>query len=83
VGRADREVGPAPLLACLDASASHAADGRPVALAWDFGDGSPRSAEPIACHRYAEPGSYAASVQVTDPAGRTATAVVIVTATGR
>lgn len=81
VGRADREVGPTPLRACFDATASHGADGRPLALTWDFGDGSARSAEPVACHACAGPGSYAASVEATDLAGRSALAVVIVTAT--
>jgi hypothetical protein len=81
VGRADREVGPTPLRVCFDATASHAAAGRPLALMWDFGDGSARSAEPVSCHAYAEPGSYAASVEVTDVAGRSALAVVIVTVT--
>ncbi len=33
------------------------------------------------CHAYAEPGSYAASVEATDLAGRSALAVVIVTVT--
>jgi len=81
VGRADREVGPTPLRVCFDATASHGADGRPLALTWDFGDGSARSAEPISCRAYAEPGSYAASVEATDLAGRSALAVVIVTVT--
>ena len=79
MGRADREVGPKPLRVCFDATASHGADGRPLALTWDFGDGSARSAEPISCHVYAEPGSYAASVEATDLAGRAALSVVIVT----
>jgi hypothetical protein len=81
VGRVDREVGPAPLRVCFDGTASHAADGGPLAVTWDFGDGSARSAEPVGCHAYAVPGSYAASVAVTDLAGRSALAVVIVTAT--
>ncbi len=80
VGRADREVGPTPLRVCFDATASHGADGRPLAFTWDFGAGSARSAEPVSCHTYAEPGSYAASVEATDLAGRSSMAVVIVTA---
>ncbi len=81
VARADREVGPAPLFVCFDATASHGADGRPPALTWDFGDGSARSADAVSCHAYGEPGSYAASVQATDLARRSALAVVIVTVT--
>ncbi len=81
MGRADREVGPTPLRVCFDATASHGADGHPLALTWDFGDGSARSAEPVSCHTFAEPGSYAASVEATDLAGRSALAVVIVTVT--
>jgi PKD domain-containing protein len=79
VGRADREVGPAPLLVCFDATASGGADGRPPRLTWDFGDGSARSDGPSPCHAYTEPGSYAASVESSDPR---AISVVIVTATG-
>lgn len=78
-GRVDRELGPAPLRVCFEGAAP-AAGGLPVSLAWDFGDGSPRSPEPYACHTYAEPGSYAASVEATDAAGRSSLAVVIVTA---
>ena len=81
VGRADREVGPPPLRVCFDATASHGADGRPLALTWDFGDGSARSVESVSCHTYAGPGSYAASVEATDRAGRSALSVVIVTVT--
>ena len=81
VGRADREAGPAPLRVCFDATGSHGADRGPFALTWDFGDGSARSEEPVSCHAYAEPGSYAASVEATDLAGRSAMAVVIVTVT--
>lgn len=81
MGRADLEVGPTPLRVCFDATASHGADGWPLALTWNFGDGSARSAEPVSCHTYAGPGSYAASVKATDRAGRSALSVVIVTVT--
>jgi len=80
VGRAGTEVGPVPLRVCFDATASRAADGGPLVLTWDFGDGSAREAGPTACHAYAEPGSYAASVEAIDLAGRRALSVVIVTA---
>ena len=83
LGRADREVGPTPLRVCFDATESHGADGHPLALTWDFGDGSARSVDPVSCHTFAEPGSYAASVEATDLAGRSALAVVIVTVTER
>jgi PKD repeat protein len=82
VARADRVVGPTPLRVCLDATPSFSADVRPLAVAWDFGDGSARSGQAVSCHVYVEPGSYAASVEVTDLAGRATMAVVIVTVTG-
>ena len=81
VARTDREVGPTPLQVCLDATPSFGTDGRRLAVSWDFGDGSARSANAVSCHVYVEPGSYAASVEVTDRAGRAAMAVVIVTVT--
>jgi PKD domain len=82
VGRADREEGPVPLRVCFDATASRDAGAGPLSLTWDFGDGAARAAGPTACHAYAEPGSYAASVEAIDLAGRRALSVVIVTATG-
>jgi PKD domain-containing protein len=80
-GTVDRDVGPAPLRACFDAGESGAARGGPIAIVWDLGDGSARVAGPVACHTYAEPGSYAASVEATDAAGRSAMVVLVVTAT--
>jgi PKD repeat protein len=81
-GRADREVGPAPLRACFEGAATARGEGGAVALAWDFGDGSARAEGHSACHVYAEPGSYAASLEARDAAGRSALSVVVVTATG-
>jgi hypothetical protein len=80
-GRADREVGPVPLAVCFDATAGGAAEAGPLSLTWDFGDGTARASGPTACHAYTEPGSYAASVEAIDGAGRRALSVVIVTAT--
>ncbi|HET7823924.1 MAG TPA: PKD domain-containing protein [Anaeromyxobacter sp.] len=77
-GTVDRDVGPTPLRACFAATAS--GDASALALSWDFGDGSPRAAAAAVCHVYAEPGSYAASVAVSDGAARSAMAVVVVTA---
>ncbi len=55
-------------------------DDGPVTYAWDFGDPSSgvanASSGPAPQHTYAAPGSYAASLRVTDRGGRTATADV-------
>lgn len=47
-------------------------DGSIVGYVWDFGDGSPTSVEASPVHAYATPGSYTASVTVTDDGGLSA-----------
>ncbi len=60
-------------LACtVDGSASSDPEGTALAWAWDFGDGS-ASAGATAAHSYAAPGTYAATLRVTDGDGQTAT----------
>jgi PKD repeat protein len=79
---ADVVSGAAPLRVRFDAAADDP-DGPEGALtyAWDFGDGGTSFARrPV--HRYTEPGTYAATVTVTDAGGATGTDTVEVTVTG-
>ena len=60
-------------LACnFDASASADPDGTIVAYSWDFGDGGSVYGE-LVQHGYAQPGTYAVTLTVTDDVGATAT----------
>lgn len=76
--------GPAPLEVVADASDSSAGEGaRILRYRFDFGDDSPRKRqqEPVARHRYREPGSYQVSVRVLDSQDRSHTARLKVTVT--
>ena len=57
----------------FDASQSSDPDGDPLTYAWAFGDGA-TGAGAQATHAFGAPGSYAATVQVTDPTGLQAVA---------
>lgn len=46
----------------------------PYAFTWDFGDGSPLATGPTPEHTFTAPGTYTATLQVTDSASSTATA---------
>jgi PKD repeat protein len=48
---------------------------------WDFGDGSPHSAEQDPSHTYVAGGTYVATVKVTDSVGGTASASVAISVT--
>lgn len=63
--------------AAFDAGASSDPDGDALAMAWDFGDGTTGTGS-AASHVY-RPGSYVASVRVSDPGGRSARASLAVT----
>jgi cytochrome c len=71
---ADPRAGTAPLTVAFSANGSDA-DGDPLAYAWDFGDGG-TSFRQNPDHTYMEPGTYTATVTVTDPGGATGTATV-------
>jgi hypothetical protein len=57
----------------FDASQSSDPDGDPLTYAWAFGDGATGTGAQ-ATHAFGAPGSYAATVQVTDPTGLNAVA---------
>jgi PKD repeat protein len=57
----------------FDASASRAADGGALTYRWDFGDGT-SAATATASHVYADQGSYAVTLRVTDAEGITSLA---------
>ena len=58
-------------------AASTDADGRVVAFAWAFGDGGTANGVAVA-HTYAAPGTYAATLTVTDNQGGTSTDTALV-----
>jgi PKD repeat protein len=72
--------GPAPLLVEFSGAASSDIDGTIVDHAWDFGDGS-LGAGPAVSHAFA-PGIHTVTLTVTDDAGATAQAAVVITVTG-
>jgi PKD repeat protein len=59
----------------FNASSSRAAAGRRiVSYRWDFGDGTPAGSGVQESHTYTAIGTYTVTLEVTDDAGRTATA---------
>lgn len=66
------------LKVCVDASKSHDPEGGPITFRWDFGDGRGAATTAKACHEYVQPGLYAATVTVTDRAGETDAATVVI-----
>ena len=61
-------------------SAARDADGDGLLSVWSFGDGG-QAGGPDALHTYTQPGTYDATVTVTDPSGASATATVQVVVT--
>jgi len=62
--------GPAPLLVSFNAGCSSDPDGNPLTFTWDFGDGSTGSG--VTATHYYSPGSYDATLTVTDSNGAVA-----------
>ncbi|BDZ46069.1 LamG-like jellyroll fold domain-containing protein [Naasia aerilata] len=62
------------LTASLDGSASSDYDGAIAGWSWNFGDGTAAGTGATVAHTYASPGTYTATLTVTDNAGRTDTA---------
>ncbi|HUK35257.1 MAG TPA: PKD domain-containing protein [Vicinamibacterales bacterium] len=59
----DVALGPAPLRVQLRAIITGS---DPVTISWDFDDGTPPSSSPAPVHTYTDPGTYFATVTVTD-----------------
>ena len=60
--------GEAPLMIQFDASGSSATDNPIISYSWDFGDGSASEGSQVS-HNYTEPGTYQATLTVTDEIG--------------
>lgn len=75
--------GAAPLLVYLDGTLSRSSDPSRwvVHYSWDFGDGTPPVERGWAPHTYANPGTYTATLTVTDNGGQTASTSLTVRAT--
>ena len=78
---ADPGSGTAPLRVRLSSAPMDVEDGPDLLVVWDFGDGG-RGAGQAVWHTYTAPGTYDATVTVTDRGGASATATVQVTVTG-
>lgn len=61
--------GAAPLQVAFGAAGSVDPEGDDLSYEWDFGDGSPGSTEAAAQHLYTTPGTYTATLTVTDEHG--------------
>ncbi len=60
-----------PLTVSLDASSSFDIDGQLTAVAWEFGDSSTGTGNPVT-HKYAKGGAYPVTLKVTDNGGLSA-----------
>ena len=73
--------GQEPLTVSFDGSASRDPEGEALSYAWDFeGDGTVDATTPTATHTYTAPGAYSARLTVTDPAGKSGTTLLPITA---
>ncbi|MFF3348877.1 PQQ-dependent sugar dehydrogenase [Streptomyces sp. NPDC002779] len=70
--------GKAPLAVTFSSSGSSDPDGGALSYAWTFGDGATSTAANPS-HTYTANGQYTATLKVTDPTGKTATASVQIT----
>jgi PKD repeat protein/type 1 glutamine amidotransferase len=73
--------GTAPLLVNFTGSATDAEGDTPLTYAWDFGDGGSATTANTT-HTYTNPGTYTASLTVTDSRGARSTANVVITVEG-
>jgi cytochrome c len=70
---ADKQSGPAPLEVKFSATGSDDGPADQLQYHWDFGDESGTSLAQNPTHRYMTPGTYTATVTVTDAGGKTGT----------
>jgi glucose/arabinose dehydrogenase/PKD repeat protein len=84
VATANPTSGAAPLTVAFDGSASNDPDGDALTYAWDLdGDGAFDDASAAtASFTYTQPGTYTATLRVTDPPGATGTSSVTISASG-
>ncbi|TCO47347.1 ThuA domain-containing protein [Actinocrispum wychmicini] len=74
---ADRTSGPAPLAVHFSSDGSRDPDGTPITYAWDFdGNGTTDSTTANPTFTYPTNGNFSATLTVTDPSGKSATASV-------
>ncbi|HKV39214.1 MAG TPA: PKD domain-containing protein, partial [Blastocatellia bacterium] len=79
--RAAPQTGTAPLAVTFDGSGSSDADGQITTYEWNFGDGADSKGTPSSLsHTYSNPGSYTATLTVTDSTGLTASTTVSISA---
>ncbi len=75
IASATPNAGAAPLVVEFDGDDSFDPEGLPLSYVWDFGDGN-LSADPNPTHLFHEPGLFAVTLAVSDPAGQTGTSSV-------
>ncbi len=78
---ANPTTGTTPLAVSFDGRGSSDPDGSIVSYAWDFGDGTVATGERVS-HTYQAAGAYTARLTVTDDAGATGSASVVIQAGG-